>query len=179
MAAMPSRATRSAGDVVPGGDPAAAWAGPAVPAGGGPDPGRAVPGGPVAYRRSLQRLGPLMGCATPAALAVAGLGMLRYWPCDGVACVKPGLAGWFALMLAAPTTLVLGMPYALTEARMAVAVVTSVALWLMLGWWAGRRSTRSPVASWRDWWREYAVMAAGTWLGQVFGLAVTAFVLLR
>ena len=50
------------------------------------------------------------------------------------------------------------------------AVVGSAVLWMVLGATAARRATRLPVASWRDFWREYLWLAVGVWLGVVVAL---------
>ena len=40
-------------------------------------------------------------------------------------------------------------------------------MWVVVGIVAARRATRSPVATWSDYWREYLWLAAGIWLGVV------------
>ena len=41
---------------------------------------------------------------------------------------------------------------------------------MLIGAIAARRATRVPVASWRDFWREYLWLATGVWLGVVVAL---------
>jgi hypothetical protein len=75
--------------------------------------------------------------------------------------------------MAAPTLLLLGVPVSGGIARYVVAGVTSFVLWLAIGAWAASRATRVPVASWRDWWREYAWLVIPIWFGAAvaFGVA--------
>jgi hypothetical protein len=114
----------------------------------------AVPAGPLAYRRRLRQLGPLMALLPP-----------------GVALLCAGLAA-----LALPTSLVVGMPWEGSAARYLVMAASSVALWMLLGWMAARRATRSPVADWRDWWREFVWPLVGVWAGVLGALALLAYV---
>lgn len=76
-------------------------------------------------------------------------------------------------MLAAPAMLAAGVPLTTESGRKALGVLASIALWLLVGLLASRRATRSPVAMWRDFWREFAWLAAGIWVGVVIGLALT------
>ena len=48
-----------------------------------------------------------------------------------------------------------------------------------LGTVAARRATRRPVATWRDFWREYFWLAGGVWLGVIVALVLVALVLGR
>src|SRR5262249_39357264 len=115
-----------------------------------------VPGGPVAYRRRLRTTGAFMALIPPGvALAVAAL-VWRFYPCSGTSCVSSGAAGWLLAAMALPTSLVVGMPWEAGSVRYTVMGVTSALVWMGLGYAAARRATRSPVADWRDWWREYA-----------------------
>ena len=41
----------------------------------------------------------------------------------------------------------------------------SVMLWLIVGAIAAARTTRNPMADWADFWRDYAWLAGGIWLG--------------
>ena len=74
-------------------------------------------------------------------------------------------------VLAAPGLLVAGAPLRSGRAVYIGAVAGSAILWMVVGAIAARRATRVPVASWRDYWREYVWLAAGVWLGVVVALA--------
>jgi hypothetical protein len=47
-------------------------------------------------------------------------------------------------------------------------------LWLLVGFLAARRATRNPMATWADFWRHYAWMCAGVWVGAAIALGVAA-----
>lgn len=81
-----------------------------------------------------------------------------------------GVAGFLAAVLAAPGLLVVGAPLRTGGAVYAGAVVGSAVAWMLVGAISARRATRSPVASWRDYWREYLWLAAGAWIGVVVAL---------
>ena len=89
-----------------------------------------------------------------------------------------GVTGFAATVLAAPALLAAGVPLTTAPGRFAIGVAVSVALWLAVGLVAARRATRSPVATWRDFWREWLWLAAGLWLGVVLGLVVIELALL-
>jgi len=73
-------------------------------------------------------------------------------------------------VFAAPGLLVAGVPLRSGRAVYLVAVAGSAVLWMLIGAIAARRATRLPVASWRDFWREYLWLALGVWLGVVAAL---------
>ena len=58
-----------------------------------------------------------------------------------------------------------------------VAVVASIPMWLVLGWLASRRATRSTVASWRDYWREMTFLTIAVVLGAIVALAAATSIL--
>ena len=127
-----------------------------------------VPGGHLQYRHRLRRLGPLMGLAVP--VGAFGVGALLL--AAGGSAVR-GSSGFLLTAMAAPTMLLLGAPVAGGTARYSIAAATSLLLWLAIGSWAAHRATHRVVASWRDWWREYAWLAVPVWLGATvaFGVA--------
>jgi hypothetical protein len=165
-------------------------AGPAVVAGQPPGPGEdsfssgppselqttAVPGGPVAYRHQIRTFGPFMALVPPGVALISAALLWRLYPCSGTSCVSSGAAGWVLAALALPTSLVVGMPWEGGGSRYALMGVTSALIWITLGWIAAKRATRSPVASWRDWWREYAWLLLGVWAGVLAALAILAYV---
>jgi hypothetical protein len=133
-----------------------------------------VPAGPVAYRRRLRAGGPLAALVIPGLALLAAVLIWRLYPCTGLDCVKSGAGGWALAALALPTALVAGMPFEAGTLRYTLMLISSGAVWGGLGYLAARRATRSPVASWRDWWREYLWMLGGVWAGVVVALLVLA-----
>ncbi|HWM19171.1 MAG TPA: hypothetical protein VNO51_05760 [Ilumatobacteraceae bacterium] len=87
-----------------------------------------------------------------------------------------GLVGLFGGVVAAPGLLVVGAPLA-DESNYPLAVVASTPLWLLIGLIASRRATRSPMATWREFWREYAWMFAGVALGAAGSLIAATVIL--
>lgn len=131
-----------------------------------PTPAPAVPLGPRAYRVQIRRLGPWVGLAVPAALGL-------------LAVVLGGIAGFLLALLAAPGLLIAGVPLASGTAVWAGALLGSALLWLVVAGVAARRATKSPVATWVDFWRQYAWLAGGVWLGTVLALVAANLLLGR
>jgi len=104
--------------------------------------------------------------ALPAALGVLGV-------------LLGGIGGFLLALLAAPVLLVVGIPLSSGAAVWAAALLGSAVLWLVVATVAARRATRSPVATWADFWREYAWLAGGVWLGTVLALAAANLLLGR
>jgi hypothetical protein len=126
----------------------------------------AVPFGPRAYRERIRRLGPWVGVAVPAVLGL-------------LAKVMGGIVGFLLALLAAPGLLVAGVPLTSGFGVWAGALVGSALLWLLVATVAARRATRSPVATWTDFWRHYAWLAGGVWLGTVLALVAANLLLGR
>lgn len=131
-----------------------------------------MPAGPRAYRTSLRTWGPLVALAIPAATAAIGLGLLR-----GSESTARGVGGFLLTVLAAPALLVLGAPLRSGASTYTIAAAASAVLWMLLGVLASRRATRRPIASWRDYWREYLWLLAGCWLGATLSLVATNLLL--
>jgi hypothetical protein len=129
--------------------------------------------GPLEYRRRLRTFGPLVALVVPAVALLASAAMKPAVSCDG-ACAPQVAASWVLPALAFPTTLLWGIPLLGGSARYAGAAVTSVLCWLLLGWLAARRATRSPVASWREFWTEFAWVLGAVWVGTGLGLWLLA-----
>jgi hypothetical protein len=127
-----------------------------------PDATVAVPAGPMAYRRRLRSVGPFMALVPPFVALVAAAALWRFTDCSGESCVTSGAAGWLLAAMALPTSLVMG--------------VSSALVWMALGYLAARRATRSPVADWRDFWREYVWYLLGVWAGVLAALGLLAYV---
>ncbi len=125
-----------------------------------------MPFGPRAYRARIRRLGPWAGLAVPAALGL-------------LAAVLGGIVGFLLALLAAPALLVVGVPLSSGAGVWIVALLGSALLWLLLATVATRRATRSPVATWADFWRQYAWLAGGVWLGTLLALVAANLLLGR
>lgn len=133
-----------------------------------------VPRGPRAYRRRLRRFGPFAGM-----LPAAALGLLAWVALYNNSSSVRGLVGFLLAVLAAPTLLVAGVPLATGSSMYGVAVVGSAVIWFALGTVATRRATRTPVASWGDFWREFVWLAVGVWVGVLVSLAAIDLLLGR
>jgi hypothetical protein len=133
-----------------------------------------VPQGPRAYRNQIRRLGPIA-----AVLPAGALGLLAWLLVKGSESATRGIPGFGLAVLAAPTLLVVGIPMRSGTGRYVLAGATSALLWLLLGFAAARRATRRPAATWRDFWREFAWLAGGVWLGVVLALVAADLVLGR
>jgi hypothetical protein len=133
-----------------------------------------VPHGPRAYRNQLRRLGPIAGLVPPGVM-----GGLAWWLIRDNSSTVRGVASFVLAVLGVPVLLVAGVPLSTGGQVWLVSILGSVALWLAVGIVASRRATRSPVASWRDFWREYLWLAGGVWLGVVGALVAANLVLGR
>lgn len=131
-----------------------------------------VPHGPRAYRRQIRRTGPILGLLPPVVLGLLSLVLLR----DNTSTTR-GVLGFLAAVLAAPGLLVAGAPMAGGTGLYLVAVLGSAAVWLLVGVVATRRATRTPVASWGDYWKEYVWIAGAVWLGVVGALVAANLIL--
>jgi hypothetical protein len=136
-----------------------------------------VPDGPVAYRQRLRWLGPLLALVVPfVALVLAAL-IAEGVECTGRSCAVKGATVFSLTLGGLPSALLLGIPFEGGSVRYLLAVSTSTAIWLVVGAVAGQRATRAAVATWRDWWREYLLLAGALWLGVLAALALIALVL--
>jgi len=133
-----------------------------------------VPHGPRAYRTQLRVLGPIAALAPPAVLALAALLALA-----GDGSPGRGVVGFVCAVLAAPGLLVAGVPLATGGGTWALALLGSAALWIALGSVASRRATSTPVASWRDYWRELSWLAIAVWVGVALALVATQLLIGR
>lgn len=126
--------------------------------------------GPRWYRSRIRSYGPVVGLAAPAVVGVIALISLRLF--EGPA---SGAIGLLAGVCAAPGLLAVGAPFG-DDSRYPLAVLASVAVWLIVGVIAARRATRDPFATWADFWRHLAWLAAGIWVGAGLALAIAALV---
>jgi len=131
-----------------------------------------VPQGPRAYRRKIRTAGPLLGLLPPAALGALSFYLLH----DNTSTAR-GVLGFLTAILSAPGLLVAGAPLATGSAPYTLAVVGSAVVWLAVSVAATKRATRTPVATWGDYWKEYLWLGGGLWLG-VIGALVAANLIL-
>lgn len=124
-------------------------------------------GGPRWYRNRIRILGPFLALVIPGALGAIGYAALNL--SDSTWSGPIGLiAGYYA----GPTFLAIGAPFA-DRSLYPVAALASAVLWLLIGVLASRRATRNPMATWGDFWRHYAWMLVGVWVGVTVALAVS------
>lgn len=126
------------------------------------------------YRTRIRRVGPVLALLVPGAM-----GALSWWLLRGNESTVRGVGSFALAVFAAPMLLVAGVPLTDSQPARVAAVVASALLWLLIGVVASRRATRTPVASWRDFWREYAWLAGGVWLGVVGALLAVNLLLGR
>ena len=121
--------------------------------------------GPRWYRSRIRRLGPVFGLVPMIVIGAIAWLALQFG--DGRTSGMIGLVGG---VTAAPGLLLAGAPFSDSDGY-APAVLASVPLWLLLGFVASRRATRSPIATWATYskdllWLTLAVAAgAGIALG--------------
>lgn len=135
---------------------------------------RPVPAGPRAYRARIRGIGPLASLLPPALLGALAFVLLR-----GNASVSRGVSGFVATLFAAPVLLILGVPFRSGSGIYMGGAAASAVLWIVLGTIASRRATRTPIATWRNFWGEYAWMLVGVWAGVLLSLVATNLVLGR
>lgn len=116
-------------------------------------------------------LGPLLALLPPGALGALAWLALRMsddrWS---------GVFGLFGGVIAAPGLLVAGAPFG-DDSTYRLAAIASAPLWLLVGFAASRRSTRSPMATWSDYWREFAWLAIGVAIGASGALIAASTIL--
>jgi hypothetical protein len=83
-----------------------------------------------------------------------------------------GAIGLIGGVCAAPVLLVAGAPFGDRDLY-PLAIAASVVLWLLVGLLAARRSTRNPMATWPDFWRHYAWLCGGIWVGCIAALVIS------
>lgn len=132
-----------------------------------------VPDGLRHHRQRVLQFAPLMSLVVPAIAGMTALVLL-----SGSASAWRGLIGFVAALIALPTAPIVGLPVIGGSGRWAAAVLSSLALWSLLGVVAARRSTRRMAASWPEWRKEWLRLAIGAWAGAMIGMALAAAYLL-
>jgi hypothetical protein len=127
--------------------------------------------GPRWYRTRIRAIGPLVGVVPMLVLGATAMVALRAG--EGR---SSGLVGLIAGVAAAPGLLLAGAPFA-DESRYPLAVLASAGMWLLLGLIASRRATVSPMASWRDYWRELTWLTVAVVIGAVAALVAATAIL--
>ena len=126
--------------------------------------------GPRWYRSRIRTRGPFVALGPPAVLGAVSLLLLNVL--DGK---TSGYGGLLLGVFAAPGLLAVGAPFS-SESVYPIGVTISVMLWLVVGAIAAARATRNPMATWADFWRNYAWLAGGIWLGAIAALLVARLV---
>lgn len=124
--------------------------------------------GPRWYRTRIRMFGPFAALIVPGIVGAIAMISLRVF--DGALSGAIGLIGG---VFAAPVLLVAGAPFGDRDLY-PWAVAASVPLWMLVGLLAARRATRNPLATWADFWRHYAWLCTGVWLGAGVALAIAA-----
>jgi hypothetical protein len=119
-------------------------------------------------RLAIRRRSPFVALGLPALLGCISALLLNW----GGSTAR-GFLGSAAVLLAAPTALFAGAPVLGGSTRYLVVALTSLLVWLLIGFWAGARSTRNPICDWRDYWREYAALVIPMWVGVIVAYGVT------
>lgn len=132
-----------------------------------------VPDGLRYHRQRVLHLAPLMSLVVPVIAGLMALVLL-----SGSASTWRGLIGFVAALVALPTAPIVGLPVVSGSGRWAVAVLSSLGLWCLLGVVAARRSTRRMAASWPEWRKEWLRLAIGAWVGAMIGMALAGIYLL-
>lgn len=122
--------------------------------------------GPRWYRGRIRSRGPLVALLPPAVVGAVALLLLNLGGSS-----LTGVTGLVLGILAAPALLAVGSPIS-SNSLIPIGIAISVVLWLVVGFLAARRATRYPMASWGDFWRAYAVLAAGICVGAGIALGV-------
>jgi hypothetical protein len=144
-----------------------------VPPGARPAPHGAAVGPPVVdgprwYRSRLRTWGPVAALLVPGLVGAIALLSLRLFDT-----AWSGAVGLIGGVFAAPALLAAGAPFGERDLY-PWAIAASVVLWLLVGFLAARRATRNPMATWADYWRHFAWLCAGVWLGAAAALAIAA-----
>ena len=130
-----------------------------------------MPDGLAATRERVRRRGWLAGLVVP--VVVIGLAaVVLEIPAEGHLANVLGVTGSLLALCAVPTAVAFGIPVEVGPVRAGLAVVTSLLLWALLGWWAGHRVSQRVVGGWREWAIEFGWVAVCLWAGVLTGVGV-------
>ena len=119
-------------------------------------------------RALVRRRGPAYTVGGAAVVGVLGAVML----------VAPlgilGVLGYVLVVAAMPLLSITGAPLESSLPMIATGVVTSCALWWLVGWWAARRACAAAVVGWREFIRELVPLVVGVVVGAGGALLVAA-----
>ncbi len=124
--------------------------------------------GPRWYRSRIRIFGPFVALVVPAVVGAIAVLSLRLFDT-----ASSGAVGLIGGVFAAPGLLIAGAPFGDRDLYPA-AIAGSVLMWVLVGALASRRATRHPMATWADFWRHYAWLCGGIWLGCAAALAAAA-----
>lgn len=127
--------------------------------------------GPRWYRSRIRTWGPLLGLVVPGIVGAIAFAALRLFDTPW-----SGAVGLIGGVLAAPCLLLVGAPFGDRDLY-PFAVAASGVLWLAVGFLASRRATRNPMATWDDFWRHFAWLCGGIWVGSAVALGIAGYVI--
>lgn len=130
-----------------------------------------MPDGIVAHRNAVRQRGGIIAVSLAMSVFVVGI-LLLLLPGS-----ITGVLGFILTFIALPTMPLFGVPAAGGLIRYALSFISSVALWWIIGHYAGRRAIRAVIASWPEWRREFQPLAIGLMLGSLISLALAAIFL--
>jgi hypothetical protein len=130
-----------------------------------------VPNGLAATREHVRRRGWVAGLLLPVVVVAIAAVVLEI-PSEGHIANVLGVTGSLLALLAVPTAVAFGIPVEVGPVRAGLAVVTSLLLWALLGWWAGRRVSERVVGGWREWAVEFGWVVLCLWAGVLTGVGV-------
>lgn len=88
-----------------------------------------------------------------------------------------GVAGFLFINAGLPVLSLTGVPALSNSSRFLIAIIASVGLWWIIGYFAAVRASRRAITDWAEWRREYQPLAIGVWAGTILAFGVAAFVL--
>jgi hypothetical protein len=134
-------------------------------------PPEPLPDGFAASRERVRRRGWLAGLLLPV-IVIALAAIVLVIPANGHIANILGITGSLLALCAVPTAVAFGIPVEVGPIRALLAVVTSLLMWALLGWWSGRRVSRRVVCGWKEWAVDFGWIAVCLWAGLLTGVGV-------